>query len=95
MQPKILLTVGQPKRSAKEHGSLVPISTANCIPESRLGYGIGQAQPVGLRVETFGTDRLSDEEIKRRLLATCDVHPAAILARHGLRYLPRELGRPF
>ena len=63
--------------------------------EVQLSYGIGQAQPVGLDVETFGTGRLPDEEIKRRLLATFDFRPAAILARLGLRHLPRELGRPF
>ena len=63
--------------------------------EVQLSYGIGQARPIGLDVETFGTGTLPDEEIKRRLLAAFDFRPAAILARLGLRHLPHEQGRPF
>ena len=61
----------------------------------QLSDGIDEAQPAGLDGETFGTGRLPDEEIKRRLRATFDVRPAAILARLGLRPLPRDLGRLF
>jgi S-adenosylmethionine synthetase len=63
--------------------------------EVQLSYGIGQAQPIGLDVETFGTGQAPDDEIKRRLLAAFDFRPAAILARLGLRHLPRDAGRPY
>lgn len=53
-----------------------------------LSYSIGQSRPVSVQVETFGTGRLAEEEILRRLQTVCDFRPAAIIRRFGLRRLP-------
>ncbi len=62
--------------------------------EVQVSYGIGQARPLGVSVETFGTGTLSDEVLERRLVEVFDFRPAAVLARLGLRHLPRQAGRP-
>jgi S-adenosylmethionine synthetase len=50
--------------------------------ELQLCYAIGQAQPVALHVDTFGTgDAAAAEEFAR----TFDYRPAAIIERLGLR----------
>jgi S-adenosylmethionine synthetase len=56
--------------------------------ELQLSYSIGMAQPVSLRVQTFGTGRISDEEIARRLRAAFEFRPAGIIAEFNLRRLP-------
>ena len=53
--------------------------------EIQLGYAIGVAQPVSVRVETFGTGRLADEQLCRLLLKETDLSPAGIIARFDLR----------
>ena len=53
--------------------------------EVHLAYAIGQARPLSLSVETFGTGRLPNDEIARRLSAALDFRPAAITQRFGLR----------
>ena len=47
--------------------------------EVQVAYAIGKAQPVGLFVETFGTESVSVEKIQRAVLATFDLRPAAII----------------
>jgi S-adenosylmethionine synthetase len=56
--------------------------------EVMLSYAIGQAQPVSLRVESFGTGLIDDDEIARRLHRALDFRPGAIVSRFGLRSLP-------
>ena len=45
----------------------------------QLAYAIGVAQPVSVRVDTFGTGKLSDEELSDMVTAVFDLRPAAII----------------
>jgi S-adenosylmethionine synthetase len=56
--------------------------------EVQLSWTIGLARPVSLVVETFGTGKLSEEEIARRLERLFDFRPAAIVRAFDLRRLP-------
>lgn len=56
--------------------------------ELQLSYSIGMAQPVSLRVQTFGTGRIADEEIAKKLHAAFEFRPAGIIAEFNLRRLP-------
>ncbi len=56
--------------------------------EVQLSYAIGLAEPVSFRLATFGTAKIGDEEIERRVLAACDFRVGAIERRLGLRTLP-------
>ena len=47
--------------------------------EVQVAYAIGKAQPVGLFVETFGTESVSVAKIQDAVLATFDLRPAAII----------------
>ncbi len=47
--------------------------------EVQVAYAIGKAQPVGLFIETFGTEKVSPEKIVSAVLATFDLRPAAII----------------
>ena len=51
----------------------------------QLAYAIGVAQPVSVRVETFGTGKLSDEELSDMVTAVFDLRPAAIIRDLDLR----------
>ncbi|GLI95382.1 methionine adenosyltransferase domain-containing protein [Methylocystis echinoides] len=67
-------------------GVLIP-----CRSTIHLAYAIGQAQPISLSVETFGTGRLDDELIARRVAGVVDFRPAAIVHRLGLRARPETM----
>ena len=51
----------------------------------QLAYAIGVAQPVSIRVDTFGTGRLPDAQIDKLVHEVFDLRPAAIVADLGLR----------
>ena len=51
----------------------------------QLAYAIGVARPVSVRVDTFGTGKLSDEELSDRVTAVFDLRPAAIIRDLKLR----------
>ncbi len=51
----------------------------------QLAYAIGVAQPVSVRVESFGTGVISDEEMTALLRASCDMTPAGIIRKLNLR----------
>lgn len=53
--------------------------------EIQLAYAIGVAQPVSVRVETFGTNKIDETEIENRILAKFDLRPAAIIKYLNLR----------
>ncbi len=53
--------------------------------ELQVSYAIGVARPLSLFVETFGTGRVSDEEIVRLINAHFDLRPAAIIQKLNLR----------
>ena len=51
----------------------------------QLAYAIGVAEPVSVRVETYGTGKIADEEITALLRKTCDLTPAGIIKKLDLR----------
>ena len=51
----------------------------------QLAYAIGVAQPVSLRVDSYGTGVISDEKMTELLRKTCDMTPAGIIRRLELR----------
>ena len=53
--------------------------------EVQLAYAIGVAKPVSVRVDTFGTSRVSEAEIEDAITALIDLRPAAIIKRFELR----------
>ena len=66
-----------------------------------LAYAIGVAQPVSVLVESYGTGRLSDQELSALVRRSFDLRPAAIIERLDLRrpiYQPTaaygHFGRP-
>lgn len=53
--------------------------------EVQVAYAIGVARPVSVMVETFGTGRVSDEELSRAVNSTFDLRPGAIIEQLDLR----------
>ncbi len=53
--------------------------------ELQIAYAIGVARPVSLFVETFGTGKVSDEEILRLINEHFDLRPAGIIQSLDLR----------
>ena len=51
----------------------------------QLAYAIGVAQPVSLRVDSYGTGVISDEKMTELLRKTCDMTPAGIIRKLDLR----------
>ena len=51
----------------------------------QLAYAIGVAQPVSVRVDTFGTGRVSDENLSDAVQQVFDLRPAAIIRDLDLR----------
>jgi S-adenosylmethionine synthetase len=47
--------------------------------EVQVAYAIGKAQPVGLFVETFGTEKVPVQKIQDAVLSVFDLRPAAII----------------
>ncbi len=45
----------------------------------QLAYAIGVAEPVSVRVESYGTGKISDEQMTALLRKTCDMTPAGII----------------
>ncbi|MGQ9836646.1 MAG: methionine adenosyltransferase [Cyanobacteriota bacterium] len=63
--------------------------------EVQVSYAIGVARPINILVETFGTGRISDEELLQLVERHFDLRPAAILAQFQLRELPQQRGGRF
>lgn len=59
--------------------------------EVQAAYVIGEAEPVSLAVETFGSARVPDEEILTAIQHNFDLTPAGMIASLGLR---RPIYRP-
>ncbi len=51
----------------------------------QLAYAIGIAEPVSVRVESYGTGRIADEEMTALLRKTCDLTPGGIIRKLQLR----------
>jgi S-adenosylmethionine synthetase len=60
--------------------------------EVHLAYAIGQPQPISLAVDTFGSGRVSDDDIAERLAGSIDFRPLALAKRFRLRELPARAG---
>lgn len=43
--------------------------------EIQISYGIGIAKPISICVNTFGTNKISEEEIKEKIEAKFDLTP--------------------
>jgi len=56
--------------------------------ELQLSYSIGLSRPVSIHVETYGTGRISNEEIVSRVTRHFDFRLAGIMRQFNLRYLP-------
>lgn len=53
--------------------------------EVQLSYSIGLAEPVSIRIDTLGTERIKREALTQAVLRSVDCRPAAIIERFGLR----------
>ena len=51
----------------------------------QLAYAIGVAQPVSLRVQSYGTGKVSDEKMTEILRQVCDMTPGGIIRKLDLR----------
>ena len=60
--------------------------------EVQLSYSIGSADPVSIRVRTFGSSELDDEVIADRLKQVIDFRPGGIVRDLGLKKLSAQLG---
>ena len=63
--------------------------------EIELAYAIGVAEPVSIMVDTFGTGKISDDEISELVSKNFDLRPAAIINQFDLRGLPAKNGGKF
>ncbi len=63
--------------------------------EIELAYAIGVAEPVSVMVDTFGTGKISDEELSVLVQKNFDLRPAAIINGFDLRGLPAKNGGKF
>jgi S-adenosylmethionine synthetase len=52
--------------------------------EVQVAYAIGKAQPVGLFVETFGTETVPVNQISDAVMSVFDLRPAAIISELNL-----------
>jgi len=60
--------------------------------EVQLSYSIGSADPVSIRVRTFGSSELDDAVIADRLKQVIDFRPGGIVRDLGLKKLSAQLG---
>ena len=51
----------------------------------QLAYAIGVAEPVSVRVDSYGTGRVSDEKMTELLRRVCDLTPGGIIRKLNLR----------
>ncbi len=63
--------------------------------EVQLSYAIGVPEPVSVRVRSFGTGSVDEDEIRERLVRAVDLRPAGIVRDLGLRKLPAQYPEGF
>jgi S-adenosylmethionine synthetase len=63
--------------------------------EVQIGYAIGVARPVSINVHTFGTGKLSDDDLAEVIMTHFDLRPAAIIQNFDLQGLPAKRGGNF
>ena len=64
--------------------NLVAAGLADQI-QVQLAYAIGVAEPVSVRVDSYGTGKIADEKMTELLRATCDLTPGGIIRKLDLR----------
>ncbi len=55
------------------------------VCQMQVAYAIGVAKPVSVKIDTFGTGKLSDEELSEIVVKEFDLRPAAIIDKLQLR----------
>ncbi len=63
--------------------------------EVQLSYAIGVAKPVSILVETFGTGKITNNELTELVNKNFDLRPGSIIKRFNLRELPKQRGGRF
>ncbi len=63
--------------------------------EIQLSYAIGVAKPISIFVDTFGTGKISDDEISCLIDKNFDLRPSAIIKNFDLTNLPAKNGGSF
>ena len=63
--------------------------------EVHLNYALGEARPLAVGVDTFGTGAVSDEAIERAIGETIDLRPASAVAHFTMRDQPGARGGTF
>ena len=63
--------------------------------EIELAYAIGVAEPVSIMVDSFGTGKVSDDEIMCLIKKIFDLRPISIIKQFDLRNLPAKNGGKF
>ena len=63
--------------------------------EIELAYAIGVAEPISVFVDTFGTGKISDDEISDIVKSNFELSPMAIIIQFDLRNLPAKNGGKF
>jgi S-adenosylmethionine synthetase len=58
--------------------------------EVQLSYAVGQAEPLSLRVHSYGTGKLDDGEIAERIRRSFDFRPGSIALAYDLQRLPQR-----
>jgi S-adenosylmethionine synthetase len=58
--------------------------------EVQLSYAIGVARPVSVMIETFGTSKVSEEQLLDLVNKHFELRPAGIIQEFGLRNLPGD-----
>ena len=59
--------------------------------EVQLSYSIGFSRPVSIQVETFGTGKVSEQQIAALIENNFDFRPAGIIRQFNLRNLPSQI----
>ena len=63
--------------------------------EIELAYAIGVAKPISVLVDTFGTGKISDEDLAELVNNNFDLRPVGIINKFDLRNLPAKNGGKF
>ena len=74
--------------------ALVAAGLANRV-EVQLSYAIGVAKPVSILVESFGSGKISNEELTELVQKNFDLRPGAIIEQLKLREMPSLNGGRF
>ena len=63
--------------------------------EVQLSYAIGVAKPISILVDSFGTGKISDDELTKLVQDQFDLRPGAIIKTFNLQNLPSIRGGRF